>query len=152
MRPVLGRPAYAALTLAIIGAGLLCRWPPLGLPWPVAKYAGSGLWGAMAYCGLRLINPRVAISADLAAACIIAVAVEMLRLVHQSDLDAFRATLAGRLLLGSHFSLWNLAAYGAGISGAALLDGLRHGAVWPRGNRRGRMCEETHGRRVALLS
>jgi len=41
-----GRGAgYTASTAAIVCAGLLCRWPALGLPWSAAKYAGSGLWG-----------------------------------------------------------------------------------------------------------
>jgi len=53
MSPARERLAYAAVGLLIIGAGLWRRWSRLGLPWPVAKYAGSALWGAMLYAVLR---------------------------------------------------------------------------------------------------
>ncbi len=95
-----GRPKYAGLTAAIVCAGLLCRWPALGLPWFVAKYAGSALWGAMVYAGLRTINPRATVLSALTAAITIAICVELFRLYHQPGLDAFRATPAGQLLLG----------------------------------------------------
>ena len=108
--------------LAIIAAGLVCRWPGLGLPWPIAKYGGSILWGAMVYAGLRSLLPRAPIFRSVIAACSIAVCVELLRLVHQPALDAFRVTLAGQLLLGRLFSVWNILAYAIGIGGGALSD------------------------------
>jgi hypothetical protein len=52
----------------------------------------------------------------------IAVAVELSRLVHAPWLDDFRLTLAGALLLGRIFSLWNILAYGVGIGLAMVLD------------------------------
>jgi hypothetical protein len=56
----------------------------------------------------------------------IAVCVELFRLVHTPWLDEFRLTLAGALLLGRVFSLWNMVAYGAGIGlGMALPGGAR---------------------------
>ena len=54
---------------------------------------------------------------------VIAIGVELFRLVHAPWLDAFRLTLAGALLLGRIFSAWNMLAYGAGIVSAVLLDG-----------------------------
>ncbi len=117
-----GRVTYTGVTAAIVCAGLLCRWPALGLPWWLAKYAGSTLWGGMVYAGLRAIDPRATVSAALAAAAVIATSVELFRLYHQPDLDAFRATLAGRLLLGRLFSLSGIAAYAAGIASVALAD------------------------------
>jgi hypothetical protein len=122
MNPRRARPAYAAATIAIVCAGLICRWPGLGLPWTVAKYAGSALWGAMVYAGLRALRPRSPLCGIAIAACAIAIGVECLRLYHQAALDAFRATLAGQLLLGRLFSLWNLVAYGFGIGVAAFCD------------------------------
>jgi hypothetical protein len=76
----------------------------------------------MVYAGLRAINPRATVSATMAAAGAIAFGVECFRLYHQPSLDAFRATLAGRLLLGQFFSLWNIAAYAVGIACVALAD------------------------------
>jgi hypothetical protein len=122
MNPGRQRLAYAAATIAIVAAGLICRWPALGLPWPVAKYAGSVLWGAMVYAGMRMLWPRLPLRWSAIAACAIAIGVECLRLYHQPALDAFRATLAGQLLLGRLFSLWNIVAYGIGIGGAAFCD------------------------------
>src|SRR5271167_737489 len=117
------RLRYAGLTAAIVCAGLLCRWPALGLPWPAAKYAGSALWAAAIYSGLRALNPRGTILGALEAAIAIAICVECLRLYHQPWLDSFRTTLAGQLLLGRIFSLWNVVAYATGIACIALADG-----------------------------
>jgi hypothetical protein len=119
------RLGYAVLTALIIGAGLLCRSPALGLPWPVAKYAGSVLWGAMVYAALRTIRPRGTIVGAVAASAVIALAVEFSRLYPQPEIDAFRLTLAGKLLLGRIFSPWNLLAYAAGIAAVAFGDALR---------------------------
>ena len=116
------RLAYGAVTVAIIGAGLLCRWPRFGLPWPVAKYAGSALWGAMVYAAVRAIQPRARIARTALVAFVIAAGVEASRLYHQPWLDAFRQTASGKLLLGRFFSPWNLVAYAAGIVGLALAD------------------------------
>jgi hypothetical protein len=117
------RLSYAGLTVAIICAGLLCRSPALGLPWPAAKYSGSELWAATIYASLRAINPRASILGTLEAAIAIAICVEFSLLYHQPELDSFRTTLAGQLLLGRIFSLWNVVAYAAGIACIALADG-----------------------------
>lgn len=116
------RLGYAGLTLCIVCAGLMCRWPGLGLPWPVAKYAGSALWGAMVYAGLRTINPRATVLSAVIAASAISVGVESFRLYSQPALDVFRMTLAGQLLLGRIFSVWNILAYVIGIGLVALAD------------------------------
>jgi hypothetical protein len=118
-----GRLKYAGLTVAIVCAGLLCRWPALGLPWLAAKYSGSILWAAMIYAGLRTINPRAGILSTLEAAIAIAICVEFFRLYHQPGLDSSRTTLAGHLLLGRIFSLWNVVASATGIACIALADG-----------------------------
>jgi hypothetical protein len=120
----LERALDAIAFVAIVCLGLQCRWPALGLPLPVAKYAGSGLWGAMVYTGVRATAPRNAVARSAAAWCVIAICVELFRLHRRPELDAFRATLAGKLLLGSHFSPWNVVAYVAGIVCAASLDAV----------------------------
>ena len=55
---------------------------------------------------------------------VIAVFVELFRLVHAPWLDDFRLTLAGALLLGRIFSAWDILAYGAGIGLGMGLDRL----------------------------
>ena len=108
-------------TALVIAAGLALRLLELGLPGPVVKWGGSVLWGAMVYglVGLVLPRPRGRIVAVAAA---VALAVELFRLIHTPALDAFRLTLAGKLLLGRVFSPWNLFAYAAGILAARWVD------------------------------
>ncbi|CAO4165426.1 ribosomal maturation YjgA family protein [Methylorubrum populi] len=103
-------------TAAVIAAGLAIRLAPLGWPPMVVKYAGSTLWGAMVYGLVAFLRPAAETRR------LVAVAVELFRLVHAPWLDAFRLTLPGQLLLGRIFSVWNLLAYAAGIAAAAGLD------------------------------
>ncbi|HJE26033.1 MAG TPA: DUF2809 domain-containing protein [Methylorubrum populi] len=109
-------------TAAVIAAGLAIRLAPLGWPPMVVKYAGSILWGAMVYGLVAFLRPAAETHRLVAVAGLIAVAVELFRLVHAPWLDAFRLTLPGQLLLGRIFSVWNLLAYAAGIAAAAGLD------------------------------
>lgn len=60
----------------------------------------------------------------------IAIAVELVRLIHTPELDGFRDTLAGALLLGKVFSPWNMLAYSFGIGLAALLDWCLSAKKW----------------------
>jgi hypothetical protein len=55
---------------------------------------------------------------------LIALCVEMFRLVHAPWLDDFRLTLAGALLFGRIFSPWDILAYSVGIVLATVLDGF----------------------------
>ena len=116
--------ARAGLCLSVIVCGLALRGYglQLGLPAFVVKYGGSTLWGMMVFflvamVGSNLSRPRIALVAT-----VIAVGVELFRLVHFPWLDAFRLTLPGALLLGRIFSAWNMLAYGVGIVLAVLLD------------------------------
>src|SRR5271168_4024756 len=93
------RVVYAVGTAVIISAGLLCRFPGLGLRWPVAKWSGSILWGAMVYFLVALARPNAGSGRKLAVAVVIALSVEFSRLYHSSWLDEFRTTLAGAILL-----------------------------------------------------
>ena len=116
------RLVYALTFAVIVGAGLLSRRPELGLPWPVAKWSGSILWGAMVYVAISLIGPQQKPNHKLLLAAAIALLVEFSRLYHASWLDEFRRTTAGALLLGRIFSPWNLLAYLTGIAAARIAD------------------------------
>lgn len=120
--PQTRRLALLAAILIVIAAGIGVRLLPLGLPREVVKYAGSVLWGAMVYGLLALVRPTAATGRLAAVALALAVLVELFRLVHTPELDAFRRTLAGQLLLGRIFSVWNVVAYAVGIGLAAGLD------------------------------
>jgi hypothetical protein len=108
------RLRHAAVAGGIIVVGLILRDPRTGLPWVIAKYAGSILWGAMLYFCVTTCAPRARVVSLLIVAFLIGAVVEITRLYHTPWLDAFRATPAGALLLGRHFSVWNIAAYWLG--------------------------------------
>jgi hypothetical protein len=55
-------------------------------------------------------------------AALIAASVELLRLYHAPALDAFRLTLAGRLLLGRFFSIGDIAVYWIAIAFVTVVD------------------------------
>lgn len=120
----------ACLCLLIIVCGLALRkfGLGLGLPSPVVKYGGSMLWGTMVLFLVAMAAPgqsrwRMALISALLAVC-----VELFRLVHTPWLDDFRLTTAGALLLGRVYSPWNMLAYGLGIALGVLLDRLGRSA------------------------
>lgn len=118
------KPLAAAALVIAAGTTLRLTGYEAGLPYAVVKYGGSLLWGAMVYLLVTVAlpaRPRLQIGLSL----IIAMAVELFRLYHTPWLDAFRLTLAGALLLGRIFSVWNIVAYIAGIAVAAAIAGVR---------------------------
>ena len=119
----------ACLCVAIIVCGLALRGLGLrlGLPAFIVKYGGSVLWGTMVYFLVAIAASHLSRRSITLISAVIAVAVELFRLVHTPALDAFRLTLAGALLLGRIFSPWDMIAYGAGIVLAIGLDRL---ALW----------------------
>jgi hypothetical protein len=114
----------ACLCLTIVISGLALRGFGLGLGLPafIVKYGGSLLWGAMVFFLLAMIASGRSRRSVALIAAVIAVCVELFRLVHAPWLDAFRLTTAGALLLGRIFSPWNMLAYGVGIALAMWLD------------------------------
>uniref|UniRef100_UPI0038F81831 ribosomal maturation YjgA family protein n=2 Tax=Bacteria TaxID=2 RepID=UPI0038F81831 len=81
---------------------LTLRWYgfPLGLPAFAVKYGGSLLWATMVFLLVGVLLPRLSQTRNAAIAMVIAVVIELSRLVHLPWLDAFRPTTAGALLLG----------------------------------------------------
>ena len=116
----------ACLCLAIMISGLALRGFGfrLGLPPAFVKYGGSALWGAMVFLLVAIAASHLSRRNVALIATAIAIAVELFRLFHTSWLDSFRLTLAGALLLGRIFSVWDMLAYGVGIILAMGLDRL----------------------------
>jgi hypothetical protein len=116
----------ACLCLAIVISGLALRRFGFGLAWPaiVVKYGGSMLWGAMVFFLVAIPAPRRSRRYVALISAVIAVFIELFRLVRAPWLDDFRLTLAGALLLGRIFSAWDILAYGAGIGLGIGLDRL----------------------------
>jgi hypothetical protein len=117
LRPFAGAAVVICMGLALRGYGYA-----LGIPFIVVKYGGSTLWGAMVYLLLAAMLPIDKRKVTLAAAALVVVAVELLRLYHVSWLDEFRLTIPGALLLGRVFSPWNILAYLMGIGAACIAD------------------------------
>jgi hypothetical protein len=111
-----------ALLLITIPIGLAVRLLPLGLPWFLYKYLGSILWAIALYWFLATLLPRLRPPAIATLAIIIATLLELSRLVPIAPIDAFRLTLAGKILLGRYFSIKNIAAYILAITLAAGCD------------------------------
>jgi len=113
--------------LVVIAAGLALRrfGPSLGLPFGLVKYGGSVLWGTMVFLVVAIAAVRWSGVRIAGAALLVAVAVELFRLVHTPELDAFRLTTLGALLVGRVFSPWNIVAYAAGIALGWAIDAPR---------------------------
>ena len=123
------RVLYAGLTLAVIAAGLLWRSSLIPLPPVVSKYGGDALWALMVFVGAGFLIPRASTTFLFLTALTFAWGVEFSQLYHSPWIDAVRATLPGRLALGSTFNWPDLPAYGLGIAvGACAEWRLRHKA------------------------
>jgi hypothetical protein len=110
------------LAIFTLLAGLLWRLIPLGLPPALVKYGGSALWAMMVYWLVAFAVPKWTPLRLALVAALIAAAVELFRLYHAPALDAFRLTLAGRLLLGRFFSLTDIAVYWIAIAFVTIVD------------------------------
>ncbi len=120
----LGRRRVWCLSTALltIAAGLVWRLAPLGMPGAAVKFGGSALWAVMIYFLVAAARPSwVSVQTGISAGCI-SFAVEAFKLVYTPGLDAFRRTLAGKLLLGRVFGWWDLVVYGVAIAVATGVD------------------------------
>lgn len=116
------RALYIVLALMTIAAGLLVhlKAPVLG---PFVRDAtGDALWAAMITWWAGTLAPAARPASRGAAAYAFCVAIELSQLYHAPAIDAVRATLLGRLVLGSDFDPRDLAAYAVGVAGAVVLD------------------------------
>ncbi len=73
----------ACILVILTGLALRRYGYAIGLTFPVVKYGGSVLWGAMAYLLIATLLARHrTLCFVVVTACCIAIAVELLRLVH----------------------------------------------------------------------
>jgi Protein of unknown function (DUF2809) len=111
-----------ALLLISIPIGIAWRMAPLHLPPFAFKYGGSALWAIAVYWTLAIVLPRWQPRALAPIAAIVALAVEVFKLARIPAVDAFRETLAGKLLIGRYFTVGAIIAYWLAIAAVALLD------------------------------
>ena len=110
------RVLYAGLALAVVAAGLLWRASFMPLPPVVSKYGGDALWALMVFVGFGFLLPRASTLVVALLALTFSWGVEFSQLYHATWLDAVRATVPGRLVLGSTFNWPDLPAYAAGVA------------------------------------
>jgi len=114
-----------AFGLATVALGLGIRFVHVGLPWVVMKYGGSMLWAVMIFWILSTLMPQWPLVRIALLSGTVATAVEVFKLYRSPEMDAFRLTIAGKLMLGRVFSGWDIAAYWIAIAaGMALQAGI----------------------------
>jgi hypothetical protein len=118
-RPILFSIFFLLLTVAI---GILFRYHLPHIPYFFIKYIGSAAWAAEIYWLLTTLFPRLRLAKAALLSFALAVAVECFKLYNSPIVDAFRSTLAGKLILGRYFAFADIAAYAVAILLAALLD------------------------------
>lgn len=106
----------------VIATGLLWRSGWLPLPPFLVKYGGDSLWALAVFLGLGFTFPRGTTFRIALGAVAISWVVEFLQLYHAPWLDAIRATLPGRLILGRTFNAPDLVAYVIGVVAGAAVE------------------------------
>ncbi|MFO1458361.1 MAG: DUF2809 domain-containing protein [Verrucomicrobiota bacterium] len=113
--PHRNRLLYAGAVVLVLGLGLLWRSKLLPLPVAITKYGGDALWALMVFLGIGFIRPMSPTLQVGLTALGFAWVIEFLQLYHAPWIDGLRATLPGRLILGSTFNAPDLLAYAVGI-------------------------------------
>lgn len=116
------RTTYILLAVVTIAVGLAVHLRGTVLGPVLRDVAGDALWAAMIMWWVSAFAPSVRLAMRGMIAYTICLGVEVSQLYHAPTIDAVRATLPGRLVLGSGFDPRDLLAYAAGVIGTVLLD------------------------------
>lgn len=119
--------AYLGWIVVVIGAGLMLRSGKAPLAGWIIKYGGDALWALVVFLCLGVARPSGSTCGLGWIALGLAWGVEFLQLYHAPWIDGIRATLLGRLALGSSFNPPDLVAYLAGILGGMAVERLSSG-------------------------
>jgi hypothetical protein len=112
--------------LVVIPLGLLSR-ADIPLPALIATYGGDTLYATLVYLLAALLRPTRPASQLALVALTVAFTIEFSQLYQAPWITAVRATLPGRLVLGSGFLWSDLVCYAVGVLlGMALDLALRH--------------------------
>ena len=110
------RLLYALLVVAVVASGLLWRSGLIPMPGWLSNHGGDALWALMVFVGFGFLMPRASTWVLCSMALTFAWGVEFSQLYHAPWIDAIRATLPGRLVLGNTFAWLDLVAYSSGIA------------------------------------
>ena len=124
MRIIRRRTTFLALACATIAVGVVVHLRGAALGSVARDALGDALWAMMIAWWAGVLAPRARLAVRSTAAYAVCAAVEVSQLYHAPALDAARATTVGQLVLGSGFDPRDLAAYGAGVALAALLESM----------------------------
>jgi hypothetical protein len=103
------------LAIAVVAAGLFWRSGLIPLPQWLSNNGGDALWALMVFVGFGFLVPRASTLTLALLALSSAWGVEFSQLYHAPWLDAVRATIPGRLVLGTTFNWPDLPAYAVGV-------------------------------------
>ena len=124
--PQRNRFLYAILIALVIGVGLLWRSPLLSISGITWKYGGDALWALAVFLGVGFCFRRASTLLNALIAVCFAWSIECFQLYHAPWIESLRATLFGRLILGSTFNSPDLLAYAIGIALGATAESLCH--------------------------
>jgi Protein of unknown function (DUF2809) len=116
------RVLYALLALAVIASGLLWRSGLIPMPQWLSNNGGDALWALVVFVGFGFLFPRASTLTVALLALTFAWSVEFSQLYHAPWIDAIRATIPGKLVLGNTFNWPDLPAYVVGIVLGALAE------------------------------
>ena len=116
------RVLYGVLALAVVATGLLWRSGLIPLPPWLSNNGGDALWALMVFVGLGFLLPRTSTLTVALLALGVAWGVEFSQLCHAPWIDAIRATIPGKLMLGNTFYWPDLIAYAVGVALGALAE------------------------------
>lgn len=120
--PSRNRVLYAGLALAVVMCGLLWRSGLTPLPQWLSNNGGDTLWALMVFVGFGFLLPRASTGMIALTALAFSWGVEFSQLYHAPWIDAIRATLPGKLVLGNTFNWADLVAYALGIAAGAVVE------------------------------
>ena len=116
------RLLYGVLGLAVVAAGLLWRADFMPLPPWLSNNGGDALWALMVFLGFGFLLPRASTLTIALLALTFSWCVELSQLYHAPWIDALRAILPGRLVLGNTFNWPDLPAYALGVVLGAMAE------------------------------
>jgi hypothetical protein len=104
------------MVVAVIVAGLVWRSGLIPMPPWLSNNGGDALWALMVFVGFGFLLPRESTLLVALLALTFAWGIEFSQLYHAPWIDAIRATIPGKLVLGSTFAWPDLLAYAVGIA------------------------------------
>jgi hypothetical protein len=110
------------LLLLLGAAGYLSRRYANDLPLPIRKRTGDALWASCIYMLIAMVRPSWSTLKVAAVALVISYSIEFSQIYHRPWIDRIRATVLGRLILGTTFFWLDQLAYTIGIAAVIPLD------------------------------